>query len=254
MPIFGVLRIKNEARWIDRVVRSIQPVCDEILVLDDHSTDETAAICRRLGARVYPSRMKGLDESRDKDWLLERAIRRVPQEDQHWLDGNPNSPYWILAIDGDEELVQKDIEMLRGLARQDGPHAWSLRILYLWNAANVWRTDGVYGRFSRPSLFRLMNRKFRYQKTPWGNGANFHCSSIPQELLGHARSSEVRLIHWGYIDRDLRKRKYDWYNQIDANNVGEDCYRHIVQGDDPAIPPNLQLRWAGPLKLEPLCL
>lgn len=254
MPIFGILRIKNEARWIERVVRSIQPVCDKILVLDDHSSDGTPDICERLGATVYRSKFSGLNESRDKDWLLQKAFQTVPEEDQHFTRGNPTCPYWVLAIDGDEELIQDDVDRLKSLVRVPDVHSWHLRILYLWNSVSQWRTDGVYGQFSRPSLFRLMNSAFRYQTTPWGNGANFHCSSIPQELLGCSHKSDVRLLHWGYIDSQLRKRKYDWYNRIDPGNVAEDCYRHIVQGDDPLIPASAKLRWAGPLKLEPLCL
>jgi hypothetical protein len=51
--IIGLLRIKNEARWIARVVRSIQPVCGRILIFDDHSTDGTPEICESLGCRVF---------------------------------------------------------------------------------------------------------------------------------------------------------------------------------------------------------
>lgn len=249
MPIFGALRIKNESRWIDRVIRSIQPVCDRIFVLDDHSTDGTPEICADLGATVYRSRFQGLDESRDKDWLLSKLIEAVPADDKHFTRGNPTSPYWCLAIDGDEELVAEDVGELRKLT--ETPFAsWALKILYLWNFPNVWRTDGVYGQFYRPSLFRLMNRSFRYQKTPWGNGANFHCSSIPQELLGHSQQSEVRLLHWGYLDPAQRRKKFVWYNTIDPSNPSEDQYKHVIQGDTPDIPATAKLKWAGPLQLE----
>jgi glycosyltransferase involved in cell wall biosynthesis len=43
--IIGLLRIKNEARWIERVVRSIQPVCGRNLIFDDHSTEGTPEVC-----------------------------------------------------------------------------------------------------------------------------------------------------------------------------------------------------------------
>lgn len=252
MPIFGALRIKNESRWIERVIRSIQPACDRIFVFDDHSTDETPDICERLGATVYRSEFSGLNESRDKDWLLQRMFDAVPKEDQHWTKGNPDCPYWVLAIDGDEELVAADAEPLKKLALKRGAHAWALKILYLWNSPQTWRTDGVYGRFYRPSLFRMMNRIFRYQVTPWGGGANLHCSSIPQELLGCSRQADCRLLHWGYIDAELRKRKFIWYSQVDPDNEAEDRYRHMIQGDIPEIPAEARLKHAGPLRLEPL--
>jgi hypothetical protein len=110
--------------------------------------------------------------------------------------------------------------------------------------------DGVYGRFYRPSLFRLMNRNFRFQSTPWGG--NLHCASIPQEMLHCSAKTEIGLLHYGYLDRDLRLRKYEWYNRVDPNNYAEDCYRHMVQGDIPEVPPSMKLRHAGPLQFESL--
>ena len=103
----------------------------------------------------------------------------------------------------------------------------------------------VQGDFARPSLFRLMNRNFRFQKTPWGNGANFHCSSIPQELLHHAHGvCPAPLLHLGYMDAEDRMRKFLWYSKIDPNNEVEDRYRHIIQGDPGGPAWNECLRYA----------
>ena len=249
--MFAALRVRNEARWIQCVLDSIRPVCDEIFVLDDHSDDQTAQICRFAGATVHNSPFPDLDESRDKDYLLDCMISAVPQQDQHYLNGNPESPYWCLAIDGDEVLVADDAQVLK--AQTGGPaHVYSLRILFLWDRPEQVRVDGVYGRFRRPSLFRLMNRGFRYQRTPWGKGANFHCSSIPQELLHHGTPSDARLLHLGYLHREDRLRKFAWYTQRDPDNEAEGRYLHIVQGDVPGVPSTDHLKWAGPLAFERL--
>jgi len=257
--IFGALRIRNESRWIRQVVRSIQPVCDQILVLDDYSTDATPEICESEGCTVFRSAVpwvdnghgKVSDESAGKQFLLERVFEAIPARDQHFTLGNPNCPYWVLAIDGDEELPSQDTDAVLRAVKVPGAHSWAFRILYLWNAPDQVRVDGVYRRFSRPSLFRAMNQGFRYQKTPFGNGANFHCSSIPQTLLGCSAPCGARLLHWGYMDRADRIRKYEWYNAVDPGNAAEDSYRHVVQGD--LFPADSVFRWAGPLRLEPLC-
>jgi len=250
MPIIGMLRVKNEARWIERVVRAIAPICERVLVWDDKSEDGTPEICERIdGVTVFRSRATALDESADKDALLTEAYKFVPY---HHKAGNPYSPYWGLLVDGDEELMAEDRDLVTELIKGE-PHAYHLRIPYLWNDENTVRIDGVYRHMAetgRPSLFRLMNEGFRFQRTRFGNGCNFHCSSVPQEMLHHAVKSRARLKHWGYIHAEDRIRKYNWYNAKDPNNIAEDGYRHMVIGD--LFPADWQFKHAGPLQLVPL--
>lgn len=236
LPVVGMLRIKNEAAWIAEVIQSIEPLCDEIFVLDDHSTDDTVKICQQSAkVRLLHSPFEGLDESRDKNWLLEAMI--------------PHGPEWVLCIDGDEVLEKNGPDIIRQTIQDHGEntHAFSLRIAYMWNDKNTQRVDGVYERFARPSLFRMINPDFRFQTTPW-NG-NLHCSSIPQELIAGFGACPARLKHYGYMDRARRIEKYAWYNHVDPNNPAEDCYRHMVQGDVPEIPSWQRLLHAGPLVL-----
>jgi len=248
----AILRVKNEAKWIDEVLRSIYPVCHRIFVLDDHSTDETATICWQFpNVTVFDSPFDTLDESRDKEWLYRRVLDAYGSGPHgvHW-------PEWILAIDGDEVLDRRDISRLVSLMT-DYPDAvaWKLRIIYLWNDRRHKRVDGVYGQFARPSLWKVVNPAFGFLSTPWGRDpqtgepVNFHCSSIPQELLASAEWSEVRLNHLGYMDVNDRLRKYRWYNEIDAGNPAEDGYRHVVQGDVEEVPAGAKLMHAGPLCL-----
>lgn len=255
MTVFGILRIKNEARWIERVIRSILPICERVFVLDDHSDDGTPDLCEKLGdpVSVIRSPFVGLDERRDKDFLLERAMSFVPPM---YLEGREEwAPYWALAIDGDELLDESGPEVIRKALPLGSNRAFKLPVRYLWDSdLSVFpqrrqiRVDGVYRHFARPSLFRLFNREFGFQSTPWGG--NLHCSSIPQQLLHGCRVElDAPLWHLGYNDRADRIRKYAWYNQVDPNNAGEDRYRHCVQGDVPEVPARARLRHAGPLEL-----
>lgn len=268
MPIIGLLRVKNEARWIERCVRAITPICEHVLVLDDKSTDGTAEICEAIpGVTVYRSETSTCDESLDKDTLLTKAYELIPDEHKR---GNPKSPWWGMLIDGDEELMAEDQATVLAMAEDLDKYAYHVRIPYLWNDENSIRVDGVYSRMAnvgRPSMFRLMNTNFRFMRTPFGNGQNFHCSSVPQEMLHHAQPSRARLKHWGYMHAEDRIRKWKWYNEKDSNNwSAEDCYRHVVQGDVPEVPAHWQqwqgppmervpdgyLKHAGPLRIEPL--
>lgn len=246
-----MLRIKNEARWIKDVLRSILPLCERVFILDDHSCDGTNTICEWFDEKItlYRSKFEGLDESRDKTFLLERIMNNMSDIR---LTGHEESPFWVLAIDGDEVLAPGGIDIIRATLKDNTTtHAFKLPITYLWNGLNQRRVDGVYRNFARPSLFRLMNRAFQFQKTPWGG--NFHCSSIPQELLHHAHAlCPAPLLHLGYMDKQDRLRKYAFYTRVDPNNDREDNYRHIIQGDVPEIPAEMRLMHAGPLQLEPV--
>src|ERR1039458_9255817 len=97
MTVFGMLRVKNECRWIKEVLESILPLCERIFVLDDHSDDITPEICEKLDERitVYRSQFVGLDETRDKNFLLSQIMSFISE---YWLRGSETSPYWILEI------------------------------------------------------------------------------------------------------------------------------------------------------------
>lgn len=235
MNFAGVLRVRNEARWIRRVIESLLPLCQTVYVMDDHSDDGTPYICAGVErVRVFDSPFSGFDEARDKEWLLGKV-----REDK---------PDIVVAIDGDEVLEADGPDKIRALAAAG--NAWSFRVLYLWDSDDRIRTDGVYSRLTRPSMFRLRATCGKYLRTRAGNGANLHCSSVPADLIRSVHGSDVRLWHLGYRDRADRLRKYEFYRRIDPNNPLEDNYRHIVQGDVPEVPATAKLKHAGPLTLE----
>ncbi len=234
MRVVGALRVKNEARWIGEVLDALRPMCQHVFVMDDHSTDDTRAICLKHGAIVLPSPFGDLNEGRDKNWLLAEIDEYEPD--------------WIVMVDGDEILEPGGQKKLLALMAKP-IDSIRLRVAYLWDTREQVRTDGIYGTFKRGSAFR-------YQRGPQFKHG-FHCSNVPGvgwRPVGV--DSEVRLLHLGYLHREDRIRKYAWYNAKDPNNRAEDCYRHMVQGDIPEVPAHFrrgfELRHAGPLKLEPL--
>lgn len=257
----GLLRVKNESRWIRRSVSSILPLCDRVLVMDDHSTDDTAAICAALpNVEVFDSPFVGLNECRDKNWLLDKA-----------RDAN-----WIVMIDGDEMLMPAMTGRFRDAMQTDAPSI-SMRILYLWDSENAVRVDGVYGEFRRHSAFRPGSHVFT-SSTDGG----FHCGNVPYRAMLQAVTIDAPILHFGYLDASERERKFCWYNAQDPANHVEDRYRHIAHGLEvphaqlierqqkmrlesgkPDLAPhevlpkppaaNERTMHAGPLKLEAMC-
>jgi glycosyltransferase involved in cell wall biosynthesis len=232
--IYGLLRIKNEARWIDRVITSLWPVCEKILVFDDHSTDDTVAICRKLGCQVFESPFTGLDETRDKDYLLDRLWERQAKVGDY-----------VIMVDGDEELMAQDVPLLLEYLKFPYLHCGSFRVLYLWDNEHQIRVDRWYSSARRASCFQLANPKMRFKQTTYGG--NLHCSSAPEELLKYIIEMPVRLLHYGYMHKEDRIRKFHFYNQVDPHNEFEDHYKHMVIGD--LFPAESALKWAGPLQV-----
>jgi glycosyltransferase involved in cell wall biosynthesis len=86
----------NEADRIEACVRSLS-FCDEIVVVDSHSTDATREIAARLGARVI-----------ERDWPGYRSQKQFAVQSA--------SNDWVLCLDADERLsdtLRGEIETLR---------------------------------------------------------------------------------------------------------------------------------------------
>jgi glycosyltransferase involved in cell wall biosynthesis len=208
--------------------------------MDDNSTDDTAAIAKAAGALVFPTPFTergAIHEAEDKDWLLAKV----------WEAGATVGDYCIM-LDGDEELYSADVPILRSLIAARSVICGTMQVIYLWDRENQVRVDRWYANVRRPSLFCLTTRELTFKRTPFGG--NLHCSSGPAQVLDAALPLPVRLLHYGYLHKEDRVRKYHWYNAIDPNNAFEDQYRHMVIGD--LFPADSAFKWAGPLVVRPL--
>jgi glycosyltransferase involved in cell wall biosynthesis len=56
-PIAAILHTRNDALRLGRALESLR-VCDEVLILDHESTDQTLRVAREYGAKVIPIRSK----------------------------------------------------------------------------------------------------------------------------------------------------------------------------------------------------
>ena len=87
--------VKNEATRLPQCLRSVQAVVDEMIVLDTGSTDETPAIARQFGAKVFES-----------TWQQDFAAAR--NEALAQVTGD-----WVLVLDADETLTPECVGAIR---------------------------------------------------------------------------------------------------------------------------------------------
>jgi glycosyltransferase involved in cell wall biosynthesis len=82
--ISAVIITRDAAQQLEPCLVSLS-FADEIVVIDNHSTDETVAICARHGARVIDSDWRGF--GRQKQFAVDQAARD-----------------WVLCVDADERV------------------------------------------------------------------------------------------------------------------------------------------------------
>ena len=225
MPVYGMLRVQNEEKYLERCLQSILPVCAQIFVMDDNSTDRTRDIIQSFDKCSYlasPFAPGDLNEARDKTLLLRHITNHISHDEI-----GPGAHNWVLAIDGDEELVAADQSKLYTQSLGHVMNHWTVQILYLWNSVNAVRTDGHYAKCYRPSIFRLIrpDMEFRNHSGP------LHPTNVPVSHIScEARLHEpepIRLLHYGYLDGAERERKYRWYVDHDPTQkpfYHKECY------------------------------
>lgn len=110
--IIGIVLVKNEDLYIERVLHNIKGFCDEIIVSDNLSSDQTAAIVHALQA--------------DDSALSYHRIRRTSTS--HELIRNYcGENIWMFAVDGDELYDPEGLAKLRSaLIRGDYDDRWMI--------------------------------------------------------------------------------------------------------------------------------
>lgn len=87
MSLAVLILTRNEERHIERALRSVAEISDEIVVVDSYSTDRTVEIASDLGARV-----------------LQNPFVNYAKQFQWGLDNGGITASWIMRLDADEVI------------------------------------------------------------------------------------------------------------------------------------------------------
>ncbi len=94
MGITGIVTTLNEQNNIVDCIRSLQRVCDEVVVTDSFSKDDTVKLAQEAGAKVYLHEYIG--DGLQKNLALPYAKNR-----------------WVLSIDADERLSDELVDAIQ---------------------------------------------------------------------------------------------------------------------------------------------
>jgi glycosyltransferase involved in cell wall biosynthesis len=217
-----VYRLKNEEKWIGKSLESVLSFCDNVIVLDNNSIDNTVKICKDFShVNIIEQPDLPFDESRDRNILLQKSLELKPD--------------YVLSMDGDEILIPNSKEILEEELEILYPNSnvFMFQFLYMWDKLNQYRYDGVYENIWQQRLFKTSNQPENLKIYDTNYSGNAHASSIPNNTLGQKFPirSTIKILHYGYFDQTLRNNKFNFYNKLTPNNKEQDMYSHIISGD-----------------------
>jgi glycosyltransferase involved in cell wall biosynthesis len=182
----------NEEANIERTLKSVESIAEEIIVVDSGSTDATVTLAKAHGARVFPEPWQGF--ARQKNSALAKAT----------CD-------WILSLDADEEVSPELAASIKTLLNAPQPPQF---LGYTMNRRNLYMKRWLKhsGYYPDPKL-RLIRR----------GAAEFELRAVHEDMkmagpLGHLQGD---LLHHAYPTLENFIEHANRYSSLGAQMVVE---------------------------------
>lgn len=199
MPqISAIIITYNEEKNIERCIRSLEGIADEIIVVDSYSTDQTIYIASGLGAIIYQNDFAGYIEQ--KNFALTKS----------------SFPH-VLSLDADEELSEQLRQSVLKVKAD-----WSYDGYYFNRLSNYCGTWIKHGSWYPSRKLRLWDKR----KGTWG-GVNPHDIVIMQKGVSK-KFLKGDLKHYPYYTKAEFIRQIYSFSEIFANS-------HFVNGTKATI-------------------
>ena len=204
-----MLRIKDGLFFVREWLRCFEKLADEIVVVDNGSTDGTYEILKAHPKVVDICRTQGFNEGRDKNLLYNNARKRRPD--------------WCLWVDVDEIFEP-------GITRK---HFEKLMNNSLFNKYGFRRFHFIDREHFAGSPSRL-NYTAGHDRIMWRENASGYFENViidspnVKGIKGLQWNTTFRIKHLGYINKELVDKKADIYRAIipDKENILQEMYMH----------------------------
>ena len=188
LKLSATIIAQDEAHCIERCLRSLA-FCDEIVVLDGGSRDDTAERAAALGARVEQHPFDQMNRQKER-------ARRLASGD------------WVLNIDADEEVPPELADEVRRALREAPEAVAGYRIpRKTFLGAGLWLSRGGY---YPDAQLRLVRRERAY----WDAAYDPHDQVVVDGRVGRLRND---LWHYGVPDLDHLWTRADRYADAAAS-------------------------------------
>ena len=204
IPLSVVVLTKNEQACIAECLESVKDWADEIIVVDDESSDNTLGIVRQFTGKVFSKKMDV--EGKHRNWAYAQAKNN-----------------WVLSLDADEKVTDELKKEIAPFINSANYVAFSIPLRnYI---GNYWVRYGGWYPASKVRLFR--KDKFKYEEV------EVHPRVFIDGECGHLKSD---IIHKGYpdlehflnsINRQSTLEAKKWINTNRKMSLGRITWRAV---------------------------
>lgn len=190
-----MLRVKDGMRFASDWLQCFEKLADEIVVLDNGSTDGTYELLQAHPKVVDSARTEGYNEGRDKNMLYAMLRKRKPD--------------WCLWIDIDEifepGVTRKDLERLMS---RSWVNQYGFRRYHFID-------DEHFAGSGQYFLFTAIHDRVMWRENPAGYFEDRILDSPNVKgIRGIKLNTSLRLKHLGYISKELVDKKRDIYLHV----------------------------------------
>lgn len=205
MPKLSVLYVvRNEQDVIEKSIRSIQPIADEIVIIDTGSLDKTISICRKFPYVKIFSHAWVHDFSKTKNYGLKQC-----------------SGDWVLCMDADEILDPASASMIKGAVNNAKPNiaGFSLHVVDHETAFDPNSPNNEKSFFKSPQV-----RAFRKSSKIFFEGRVLESASATVSKAGGIDLLEAKIHHflWRGKGTEFKDGRLRYYEKLGASMTMND--------------------------------
>lgn len=214
--VSGNVRLKCSKEQLEAWLKRHNDLFDVINIVDDDSGWPMGDYLKENWPKVVYLNMPGKIE--------------VVQRRMLYLLSLEQGMDWMCVLDHDEFFEEKvDRAYLQRVLNLPIPGCVSFvaRWIHLWNTPETYHVK-------YPPSLGIILRKVQPNLAYVGGapGTSLHCSRIPETPVVGSAPTNIKVLHYGYLDRQLRERKRTYYEDRDPNPipmlVGGTTYRHLT--------------------------
>jgi glycosyltransferase involved in cell wall biosynthesis len=208
MKIIGGLLCKNEEhRWLIQYLQQMETLCDDLVVLDDGSTDRTQDMYCLYGAEIHTSHepLFDKDESELRKRLWNLCAKKAKEDD------------WIIILDADE-LINSPQNLRVALKSLEFAHINLLgfKLFDMWSDTH-YRSDNLWNAHERAWVMCVRFNPDIYTF----NESALHCGRWPNEINKKCMEEyhimyDIYIKHMGWSTLEDRRKKYERYMRLDG--------------------------------------